>query len=77
MPHAKAGAGSYDKTQAYSNLELTVPPFKMGRIRETPWANRKAIALASGPLAARTRAGTHFNNGRIYEDAPRVARRAA
>jgi len=32
------------------------------------WANRKAIALASGPKAATTRASTHFNNGRIYED---------
>jgi len=42
---------------------------KSGRVAEALWANRKAIALASGPSAARTRASTHFNNGRIYEDA--------
>ena len=53
--------------QAYSNLGLTF--HKMGRVAEALWANRKAIALASGPSAATTRASTHFNNGRIYEDA--------
>ena len=53
--------------QAYSNLGLTFQ--KSGRVAEALWANRKAIALASGPSAATTRAGTHFNNGRIYEDA--------
>lgn len=57
--------GSYG--QAYSNLGLTFQ--KSGRVAEALWANRKAIALASGPSAARTRASTHFNNGRIYEDA--------
>ena len=36
---------------------------------EALWANRKAIALASGPHAATIRAGTHFNNGTLYEGA--------
>ena len=53
--------------QAYSNLGLTFQ--KSGRVAEALWANRKAIALAAGPSAATTRAGTHFNNGRIYENA--------
>ena len=52
--------------QAYSNLGLVFQ--KSGRVAEALWANRKAIALASGPNAATTRASTHFNNGRIYED---------
>jgi hypothetical protein len=52
--------------QAYSNLGLVFQ--KSGRVAEALWANRKAIALAHGPNAATTRAGTHFNNGRIYED---------
>jgi len=42
---------------------------KSGRVAEALWANRKAIALADGPQAANTRANTHFNNGRIYENA--------
>lgn len=53
--------------QAYSNLGLAFQ--KSGRVPEALWANRKAIALASGPAARTTRASTHFNNGRIYEDA--------
>jgi tetratricopeptide (TPR) repeat protein len=53
--------------QAYSNLGLTFQ--KSGRVAEALWANRKAIALARGPAGARTRASTHFNNGRIYENA--------
>jgi hypothetical protein len=53
--------------QAYSNLGLVFQ--KSGRIAEALWANRKAIALANGPQAATTRAGTHFNNGKIYENA--------
>jgi hypothetical protein len=53
--------------QAYSNLGLAFQ--KSGRIPEALWANRKAIALASGAAARTTRASTHFNNGRIYEDA--------
>jgi hypothetical protein len=53
--------------QAYSNLGLVFQ--KSGRVAEALWANRKAIALAIGPGGATTRANTHFNNGRIYEDA--------
>jgi uncharacterized protein YfaP (DUF2135 family) len=53
--------------QAYSNLGLAFQ--KLGHVAEALWANRKAIALASGPSAAATRASTHFNNGRIYETA--------
>jgi len=53
--------------QAYSNLGLVFQ--KSGRVAEALWANRKAIALASGPTARTTRASTHFNNGKIYEDA--------
>ncbi|HEY4211334.1 MAG TPA: hypothetical protein VGM84_07620 [Steroidobacteraceae bacterium] len=56
-----------DYGQAYSNLGLAFQ--KSGRVAEALWANRKAIALADGPSAATTRASTHFNNGRIYEDA--------
>lgn len=57
--------GSYG--QAYSNLGLVFQ--KSGRVAEALWANRKAIALANGPEAPNTRANTHFNNGKIYEDA--------
>lgn len=53
--------------QAYSNLGLAFQ--KSGRLAEALWANRKAIALASGATAPTTRASTHFNNGRIYENA--------
>jgi hypothetical protein len=53
--------------QAYSNLGLAFQ--KSGRVAEALWANRKAIALASGAAAPTTRASAHFNNGRIYEDA--------
>ena len=53
--------------QAYSNLGLAYQ--KVGRVAEALWANRKAIALAHGASANTTRAGTHYNNGRIYENA--------
>ena len=56
-----------DYGQAYSNLGLAFQ--KSGRVAEALFANRKAIALASGAAAATTRASTHFNNGRIYENA--------
>jgi hypothetical protein len=56
-----------DYGQAYSNLGLAFQ--RSGRVAEALWANRKAIALATGPAAPRTRASTHFNNGRIYENA--------
>ena len=57
--------GSYG--QAYSNLGLAFQ--KAGRVSEALWANRKAIALADGPTAATVRASSHYNNGKIYEDA--------
>jgi uncharacterized protein YfaP (DUF2135 family) len=57
--------GSYG--QAYSNLGLAFQ--KAGRTAEAMWANRKAIALAEGPTAARVRASSHFNNATIYENA--------
>ena len=53
--------------QAYSNLGLTFQ--KADRVAEALWANRKAIALASGNTAATVRASSHYNNGRIYEAA--------
>ena len=53
--------------QAYSNLGLTFQ--KAGRVAEALWANRKALALASGPGAPTVRASSHYNNGRIYETA--------
>lgn len=51
--------------QAYSNLGLAYQ--KADRVAEAMWANRKAIALATGPTAATVRASSHFNNGKIYE----------
>ena len=53
--------------QAYSNLGLAFQ--KANNVCEALWANRKAIALASGEAAATVRANTHYNNGKIYEDA--------
>ena len=53
--------------QAYSNLGLTFQ--KTGRVAEAIWANRKAIALASGSAAATVKANSYYNNGRIYEAA--------
>ena len=53
--------------QAYSNLGLVFQ--KAGRVSEALWANRKAIALASGATAAVVRASSHYNNGKIYEAA--------
>ncbi|BBP02454.1 tetratricopeptide repeat protein [Sulfuriferula nivalis] len=53
--------------QAYSNLGLAFQ--KAGRVAEALWANRKAIALASGSTAATVRASAHYNNGKIYEAA--------
>lgn len=42
---------------------------KVGRTAEAIWANRKAIALASGKNAATIRAGANYNIGKIYEGA--------
>lgn len=53
--------------QAYSNLGLVFQ--KAGRVAEALWANRKAIALATGSTAPTVRASSHFNNAKIYEAA--------
>ncbi|MFC4160586.1 YfaP family protein [Chitinimonas lacunae] len=53
--------------QAYSNLGLAHQ--KAGHTAEAIWANRKAIALASGPTAPTVRASSYFNIARIYEAA--------
>ncbi|MBB3226454.1 hypothetical protein FHW69_001044 [Luteibacter sp. Sphag1AF] len=53
--------------QAYSNLGLSYQ--KAGRAAEAIWADRKAIALASGPNAATIRASSYFNIAKLYEDA--------
>lgn len=53
--------------QAYSNLGLAYQ--KVGRTAEAIWANRKAIALASGATAATVRASSYYNIARIYEAA--------
>ncbi len=42
---------------------------KAGRTAEAIWANRKAIALASGATAASVRASSYYNIARIYEAA--------
>lgn len=54
-----------DYAQAYSNLGLTFQ--KAGNEAEAIWANRKGIALASGPNANRVRASSYYNIARIYE----------
>ncbi|MBD8874412.1 tetratricopeptide repeat protein [Rhodanobacter sp. DHB23] len=53
--------------QAYSNLGLAYQ--KAGRKAEAIWADRKALALASGPTAATVRASSYYNIGRMYEEA--------
>lgn len=53
--------------QAYSNLGLAYQ--KAGRIAEAIWANRKALALASGATANTVRASSYYNIARIYENA--------
>ncbi len=51
--------------QAYSNLGLAYQ--KLNRKAEALWANRKAIALASGATANTVKASSHYNIARIYE----------
>lgn len=53
--------------KAYGNLGIAYQ--KAGRTAEAIWANRKAIALASGNGAATIRAGANYNIGKIYEAA--------
>lgn len=57
--------------QAYSNLGLAYQ--KAGRKAEAIWADRKALALASGPTAATVRASSYYNIGKIYEAAGDLA----
>lgn len=57
--------------QAYSNLGLAYQ--KAGRAAEAIWADRKAIALASGTTAPTVRASSYYNIGRLYEDAGQYA----
>jgi hypothetical protein len=54
-----------DYGQAYSNLGLSFQ--KAGNEAEAIWADRKALALASGPDAPRVRAASWYNIARIYE----------
>jgi len=54
-----------EHSQAYSNLGLAYQ--KLGSYAEALWANRKAIALASGESAATVRASSHYNIARVYE----------
>lgn len=56
-----------DNGKAYGNLGLVYQ--KAGRTAEALWANRKALALASGAGAATVRAGANYNIGKIYEAA--------
>ena len=53
--------------KAYGNLGLAYQ--KAGNTAESIWANRKAIALATGSNAATVRAGAYYNIARIYEAA--------
>lgn len=53
--------------KAYGNLGLAYQ--KAGNTAESIWANRKAIALATGENAATVRAGAYYNIARIYEAA--------
>ena len=53
--------------KAYGNLGLAYQ--KAGNTAESIWANRKAIALASGTNAPTVRAGSYYNIARIYEAA--------
>ncbi|MDR0806046.1 MAG: hypothetical protein LBN41_04755 [Enterobacteriaceae bacterium] len=53
--------------KSYGNLGLVYQ--KAGRTAEAIWADRKAIALASGSKAATIRAGANYNIARIYEEA--------
>ena len=57
--------------QAYSNLGLAYQ--KAGRPAEAIWANRKAIALASGPTANTVRASSYYNIAKLYEESNQLA----
>lgn len=55
-----------EHAQAYSNLGLAYQ--KLGRRAEAIWANRKAVALASGPTAPTVKASSYYNIARVYEE---------
>lgn len=55
-----------EHSQAYSNLGLLYQ--KMGKKAEGLFANRKAIALASGDTRKTVQASSYFNIAKIYED---------
>lgn len=57
--------------QAYSNLALANR--KNSRPDDAIAADRKAIALASGPAASTIRASAYYDMARIYEDAGQLA----
>jgi len=55
-----------EHSQAYSNLGLSYQ--KLGKYAEAIWANRKAIALASGSKANVVKASSFYNIARVYEE---------
>lgn len=63
--YLEAISNNPEHSQAYSNLGLAYQ--KLGRNAEALWANRKAIALASGPDANTVRASSYYNIARVYE----------
>jgi uncharacterized protein YfaP (DUF2135 family) len=63
--YLEAIANNPEHGQAYSNLGLAYQ--KLNRNAEALWANRKAIALASGKAAATIRASSFYNIARVYE----------
>jgi uncharacterized protein YfaP (DUF2135 family) len=64
--YLEAIANNPEHSQAYSNLGLAYQ--KLHRNAEALWANRKAIALASGPNAATVKASSYYNIARVYEE---------
>ncbi len=63
--YLEAIANNPEHGQAYSNLGLAYQ--KLNRNAEALWANRKAIALASGKAAATIKASSFYNIARVYE----------
>ncbi|MBJ6762312.1 tetratricopeptide repeat protein [Myxococcaceae bacterium JPH2] len=63
--YLEAIANNPEHGQAYSNLGLAYQ--KLDRSAEALWANRKAIALASGPNANTIQASSFYNIARVYE----------
>ena len=55
-----------EHAQAYSNLGLAYQ--KLGQRAEAIWANRKAVALASGATAPTVKAASYYNIARVYEE---------